>query len=343
MDGVAFGIWDHIERRAGVPLQQLYEERLQLLEQADAGPFRGYHLAEHHCTPLGMAPSPSLFLAAAAQRTRRLRLGSMVHLLPLYHPLRLIEEVCMLDQLSSGRLDLGVGRGVSPFELLHYGVDPLTARERFDETLDLLLRGLAGNGLTHEGRHHSFRDAPLVLEPLQRPHPPLWYGASSLAGVEQAAQRGFNVIAVGPEAALAQQRAAFNAARARGRETGPLPPDGGAPARMGALRLAFIDDTDAAAERVARAAYPVFYDSLQALFVQNGLVSRQFPQSYDELAAYGMFLVGSAASVRAQVERLVERTGIDYLLLEVCWGSIDHAQASDSLGLCGEIAEALAG
>ena len=71
-----------------------------------------------------MAPSPNVFLAAVAQRTRRLRFGPLVYALPLHHPLRLIEEICMLDQMSGGRLDIGFGRGSSPIELALYGVDP---------------------------------------------------------------------------------------------------------------------------------------------------------------------------------------------------------------------------
>ena len=116
MTQVAFGLFDWIDRSTA-PLHQLYNDRLQLLEAADAAGFFCYHLAEHHATPLGMAPSPALFLTAAAQRTRRIRLGPLVYLLPLYNPLRLIEEVCMLDQLSGGRLELGIGRGVTPYEL----------------------------------------------------------------------------------------------------------------------------------------------------------------------------------------------------------------------------------
>jgi hypothetical protein len=81
-----------------------------------------------------MAASPSLFLAAAASRTKRIRLGPLVYLLPLYEPLRLAEEICMLDQLSNGRLEVGVGRGVSPYELGCFGVDPATTRPIFDET-----------------------------------------------------------------------------------------------------------------------------------------------------------------------------------------------------------------
>jgi alkanesulfonate monooxygenase SsuD/methylene tetrahydromethanopterin reductase-like flavin-dependent oxidoreductase (luciferase family) len=120
MAQVAFGLFDWIDRGTA-PLHQLYEERLHLLEAADADGFFCYHLAEHHATPLGMAPSPALFLTAAAQRTQHIHLGPLVYLLPLYHPLRLIEEVCMLDHLSNGRLELGVAHGVSPYKLGYFG------------------------------------------------------------------------------------------------------------------------------------------------------------------------------------------------------------------------------
>src|SRR5919202_1710705 len=91
-----FGVFDWIDRDP-LLLADTYEQRLQVIAAADALGFWCYHVAEHHQTPLGMAPSPGLFLAAAAQRTRRIRLGPLVYLLPLYEPLRLIEEVCMLD------------------------------------------------------------------------------------------------------------------------------------------------------------------------------------------------------------------------------------------------------
>ena len=102
------GIFDHLDRRE-MPLDEFYESRLRLLEKYDAAGFAAYHLAEHHMTPLGLAPVPGIFLAAATQRTRRIRLGPCVYCLPLYNPLRLIEEICMLDHLSRGRFDFGVG------------------------------------------------------------------------------------------------------------------------------------------------------------------------------------------------------------------------------------------
>src|SRR5258707_5160770 len=104
-----------------------------------------------------MAPSPALFLTAATQRTRRIRLGPLVYLLPLYDPLRLIEEVAMLDQLSGGRLELGVGRGVSPYELRNFGVDPEHSRAMFDEAQSLL--GEAGQ----QDRQRLVEHRPRVL------------------------------------------------------------------------------------------------------------------------------------------------------------------------------------
>src|SRR5712691_12392349 len=151
MTGVTFGLFDWIDRGPG-PIGPLYEERLQLLEAAEAAGFFCYHLAEHHATPLGMAPSPSVFLAAAAQRTRRIRLGPLVYLLPLYSPLRLIGEICMLDHLSGGRFDLGVGRCVSQSEVGYHGVDPAQLRAMFAEALAVILSGLTSERLDHKGQ-----------------------------------------------------------------------------------------------------------------------------------------------------------------------------------------------
>ena len=100
-----FGVFDHLDRN-DLPLREYYEQRLKVIEAFDRGGFYAYHVAEHHFTPLGMAASPGIFLSAVAQRTTTLRFGPLVYILPFYHPLRLAEEICMLDQLSGGRLEL---------------------------------------------------------------------------------------------------------------------------------------------------------------------------------------------------------------------------------------------
>src|ERR1700741_2547631 len=105
------------------PLAQLSDERLDFIKACDAAGFYSLHLAEHHATPLNMVPVPGVFLGALARATKRMRMGPLVYLLPLYSPLRLIEEISMLDHISYGRLDVGVGRGVSPYELKYHKVE----------------------------------------------------------------------------------------------------------------------------------------------------------------------------------------------------------------------------
>ena len=143
--GLQFGIFDHIEPVPGLSLHQIYRERLLQLEQYDAAGFYAYHLAEHHTPAVhSLAPSQNVFLAAASQRTQRLRLVPCVYVLPLHHPLRLIEEVCMLDHLSDGRLELGVGRG-GVLEAYFWGSDADVEHNyvKYQETLDILRQGLS--------------------------------------------------------------------------------------------------------------------------------------------------------------------------------------------------------
>ena len=180
--------------RSQAPLDAFFADRLRLVEAYDRAGFYGYHVAEHHATPLGVAPSPGVWLAAIAQRTTRLRFGALVYLLPLYHPLKLLEEICMLDQMSRGRLMLGVGRGISPIELRYYGLDPAQTPAMYQEALEVILRGMACKELTFEGKYYTFRDVPMELRPFQQPHPPLWYGIGREDAVPWAAQRSVNVV-----------------------------------------------------------------------------------------------------------------------------------------------------
>src|ERR1700747_458500 len=121
-----FGIFDQNDH-GRLPLTEQYDKRLELIELYDRSGFRTYHMSEHHSTPLNLTPSPSVFLAAVAQRTKRLRLGALVYVLPAHHPLRLAEEICMLDHLSHGRIEIGICLGASPHEPAYWGGDPRTA------------------------------------------------------------------------------------------------------------------------------------------------------------------------------------------------------------------------
>jgi alkanesulfonate monooxygenase SsuD/methylene tetrahydromethanopterin reductase-like flavin-dependent oxidoreductase (luciferase family) len=159
-----FGVFDHLDRN-DLSLRDYYESRLMIIEAYDRLGFYAYHVAEHHSTPLGLAPSPSVFLSAVAQRTRRLRFGPLVYALPLYHPLRMIEDICMLDQMSGGRLEIGFGRGSVPAELIYYGQSPEQAQAIYTEALELILKGLTERTLTFHGQFFRFDNVPMELEP----------------------------------------------------------------------------------------------------------------------------------------------------------------------------------
>src|ERR1041384_6802637 len=168
-----FGIFDHLDRSPS-SLADYYEERVAIVELFDRTGFHAYHLAEHHATPLGMAPSPSVFLAAVAQRTKRLRFGPMIFALPLYHPLRMIAGICMLDQMSGGRLDVGFGRGASPIELSLLGINPADARDIYDESLAVVVQGLRERTVSSKGKPFGFDKVRRKTPRLQPPPPPLW-------------------------------------------------------------------------------------------------------------------------------------------------------------------------
>ena len=123
MASPTFGIFDHIEEIPGTDTQRLFRDRLELIKLADEAGFESFHLAEHHGSGLCMAPNQELFVAAASQVTTNIRLGPMVKLLPLHHPVRLLEDMCVADQLTGGRLDFGVGSGVAPIEHAWFGSD----------------------------------------------------------------------------------------------------------------------------------------------------------------------------------------------------------------------------
>src|SRR5262245_13241747 len=197
-----------------------------------------------------MASSPSVFLAAAIQRTRKIRIGPLVYVLPLYHPLRLYEEICMLDHLSSGRLTVGVGRGGALIEHQRFGIDPAVAPAMYQEAFAVLMRAFESDVLDFEGRFYNYKDYVVQLRPVQRPHPPIWYGAPNAEAVAWAAPRSINVVSLGP---AARARAISDRYRDEWKKLGR---DDTALPGIGITRHIVVADTDAEAQAVANAAYP---------------------------------------------------------------------------------------
>ena len=155
-----FGIFDHIEDIPGTPTHRLLQDRLALAKLADEAGFASFHLAEHHGSGLCMAPTQEIFIGAASRSTKTIRLGPMVKLLPLHHPVRIIEDMCVADQLTGGRLDFGVGRGVAPIEHAWFGSKWTESRERFEDTSASSATRCHGRDLERGQRLPRFPDRP---------------------------------------------------------------------------------------------------------------------------------------------------------------------------------------
>jgi alkanesulfonate monooxygenase SsuD/methylene tetrahydromethanopterin reductase-like flavin-dependent oxidoreductase (luciferase family) len=323
---IDFGVFDHLDR-GDFPISENYENRLRLIETYDALGFYAYHLAEHHGTSLGMAPSPGIFLSAIAQRTRRLRMGPMVYVLPVHDPLRLIEEICMLDQLSGGRLEIGVGRGQSPYELGCFGIGHLDARKRFPEALQVLLKGLSENVLDFDGKYYSYTDVPVVLRTVQRPHPPLWYGVTRPDSAVWVAKNRINPVMNGPSAAI---RPVVERYRTEWRNAhGDMP----IAAKLGTTRHIHIAESDAKAEATARQAYEIWFNSVAELYRRYGTLPLHFPATYDQAVAREVALIGSPETVRKKLERITAETGINYVMGRFAFGDMPLERVMNSVDL----------
>ena len=247
-----FGVFDHIEPIPGQELDQIYRDRLSQVDMFDAARFYAYHLAEHHTPAVhSLAPSQNVFLAAAARSTSHIKLCPCIYVLPLHHPLRLIEEICMLDHLSDGRLEVGVGRG-GVLEAYFWGSDWDTERNylKYKETLEIIRLGLSNESLTYQGEFYQFDDLPMRLRPKQKPYPPLWY----MRNVEIAAMEGMNSIIVGNLDSFEPNVARFHDLWQQYQGAGTKTLQGTDP-KIGLVTHIVIADTEAEAVEAARPAW----------------------------------------------------------------------------------------
>ncbi len=322
-----FGGFDHLDR-SDLPLKDYYDARLDLIEAYDNAGFYAYHLAEHHSTPLGMAPSPSVFLAAVAQRSRRLRFGPLVYALPLYHPVRLIEEICMLDQMSGGRLEIGFGRGASPIELGLYGGEPAEAQRIYTEALELILRGLTCKTLDFEGEFFSFKNVPMELEPLQKPHPPIWYGVHSPESAERAARKGLHIVSLDPAQETRTFADRYRAVwRESGRRSSEMP-------MIGLSRFIVIAESDSEALQLARRAYLKWHQSFNHLYKARGdHPTHPRPPDFDALVEGGLGIAGTPNHVSDSLGSQLTESEANYLVGQFAFGDLSRSEALRSVEL----------
>jgi alkanesulfonate monooxygenase SsuD/methylene tetrahydromethanopterin reductase-like flavin-dependent oxidoreductase (luciferase family) len=326
-----FGIFDQNDW-SGLRVADQYQMKFELASLYEAAGFYIYQVSEHHGTPLSTAPSPSVFLAALSQRTSKLRLGPLVYLLPAYEPLRLIEEIAMLDHLSQGRFEFGVGRGASPHEMEFFGIAAEDMQPMYVEALEIIRTALATGSLHHGGRYWRYHSIDLSITPLQKPYPPMWVAVGSAESAQWAAQHDMNVVFGGP---AERARATFeHYAQERSKMA-----QGGAPhdLLMGLNRHILVADTDDAARAIGRRAWDKFYASFIKLWRRYGTEpGNRLPPEFDAVVSSGFAVVGSAETVRHTLVRQVEISGANFVGGNFVFGDMSFDEASRSIRLFAE-------
>jgi alkanesulfonate monooxygenase SsuD/methylene tetrahydromethanopterin reductase-like flavin-dependent oxidoreductase (luciferase family) len=327
-DALQFGIFDQNDH-GPYPLAEQYDKRLQLIELYDSSGFRTYHMSEHHSTPLNMTPSPSVFLSTIAQRTKRIRLGALVYVLPAHHPLRLAEEICMLDHLSHGRIEIGIGRGASPHELAYWGVDPDAAQAMYVEAYNVVMQALTRGEVNFPGKHYRFEKVPIDVKPLQLPHPPLWYAVPVPEGAAWPAQNRINIVCAGPLPRVREITDRYRAAwAAAGYPHDALP-------LLGINRFVVAADSDREAMALGRRAWPVFFKSFIKLWKLHGTQPRyaRIPEDFDTLVQNGGAIAGSPGTIRDRVRHMTEEAGANYFISQFSFGDLRQEEVTHSVGI----------
>ena len=324
----------------GLGEAQAYAETLAQIELADRLGYGCAWLVEHHfLRGYSHASKPELLLAAAAARTRRIRLGHAIIPLPLHHPVHVAERVATLDLLSGGRLEVGVGRGFSPLECATFGVDMAASREIVDESLDILLKSFARRPVTHHGRRFRIESLDILPHVVQDPHPPLWTAAVSPETYGWAAARKLGVLA-GPfkpwfmvKHDLARYQSAWR------HDAAP---------RVG-MTIAVLCLADGGrARRLAQDAFTWFYRELYRVALP--VLERLYP-GYEQLHELGRFralmklgidlgladtfglaVVGTPAEVRNKLAQYAD-SGVTNLLCAFGAGVVEPAVTRESLEL----------
>jgi alkanesulfonate monooxygenase SsuD/methylene tetrahydromethanopterin reductase-like flavin-dependent oxidoreductase (luciferase family) len=259
-----FGTFFFFQAPPGHRHDEIIRRELEQIEWTEELGFDAAWLTEHHFIDYGLSVDPAALAASAATRTRRIRIGLAAAILPFHHPIRLAEQMALIDIISGGRLDVGVGRGNRPAEFAGYRIPQEQSRERFDECVEVMTRAWTEERVTFEGRFFTVPGVTVIPKPVQRPHPPLYQVCVSKDGIENTALRGWpmlNSVLFGPVDQLVGNRDVYvDALRKSGRTDAEV---ASLLQRWGVSRQIYVAPTDAQALEEARAAELWYQDSFR--------------------------------------------------------------------------------
>jgi len=280
--------------------------------------FDGCWYAEHHFTPYGVCPSPPILLAAAAACTQRVRLGAAVSVLPLNNPIRIAEDYTLVDILSHGRLDLGVGSGYLAHETAGFSVPIEEKRERFDEALEILLQLWSERPASYDGHHFQIRDLCLNVRPSQAPHPPLWIAVVRPQAVRPVARRGLPIMLIPYAVTLRDPDLALFAEAYRNGYVRD-------PAHVPGLTVAYHAFVGATTQGAEATVLPYLRRYIDSRVQHVG-------GSTEEILDQELAIVGDPRACIDRIRRL-QACGVTHLLLIMSFGGMPGAVVRQSLDL----------
>jgi alkanesulfonate monooxygenase SsuD/methylene tetrahydromethanopterin reductase-like flavin-dependent oxidoreductase (luciferase family) len=304
-----------------------YEELIALAREADRAGLDTFWVAEHHFHSGGVLPSPPVLLAAIARETKRIRLGVMVTVLPLHNPREIAEQYALVDRISGGRLEIGVGSGYIPTELQGFGVLPSERRARFDHDFPEFVSALSGEALPVAG-DPTFK-VQLNVAPIQRPHPPLWMAVQSREALPFVARRGLSVGLIPYASVNSIPELARNIQEYRG----ALPPEAQS-AKVAAAMHVFVGPR----VNSGREALQRYLDTrliTQSVNFQARVAANASVATVDGLLAQELVVLGDAEQFRARARQL-EGAGVTDLLGIFDFGGLEPGQARRSVRRCAE-------
>jgi alkanesulfonate monooxygenase SsuD/methylene tetrahydromethanopterin reductase-like flavin-dependent oxidoreductase (luciferase family) len=336
-------IWSTTTPRENSNHRELFRRQLEEVELAERIGIDQIWFYEHHLQPTAPVPSPNLLIAAASQRTRLIRFASMVNILPFRNPLLVAEEAAMLDNLTGGRLDMGIGRGLRPPEFDAFDVDQQQAREMFLEAFDVIRRVWADENFVHHGKYWTVRkDAPLSPPLVQRPHPPFLVSAQSEESLRWAAQHDIPFAQIDSMIDQARSDQALYREIQVAHGHAPVP-------RLYLMREVYVSDSDACARAEAQPYLLQYWElwNRYTQFTRGGRLPdsydfwrRQAPMlhamNFDQLVANYMVILGSPETVADTILRLASQLDLMGLAMIFKLGAMPYDMVERSMTLFGE-------
>jgi alkanesulfonate monooxygenase SsuD/methylene tetrahydromethanopterin reductase-like flavin-dependent oxidoreductase (luciferase family) len=358
MAKLEFALWDAVGgySEKGEEMADVYDEHIRLAQHIEKLGWHSYFVIEHQNSPVGRITAPTVYLTAVARATDTLRVGAMMWQLPFYHPIRLAQEVAMLDQLSRGRVEFGTGIGVHEHEFIRWGVDYYQRAPISEEVLKIVKMAWTQDEVTYDGKYFHFDEALPQPKPYQKPYPPIWAAVHSDAAVEFAARNNYNVSQnLDIDDVVARKFDLYRQLWKESEHAGPMP-------RIFLQRQVHVAETDEKAHEEARqflasrqgGAVPVGggpisqtrigwgthargmgTDSERPDDKARGETIRLSSQDYDFNIENGLALVGSPDTVVRKLQDGKKKIGYDIFCTNHGIGAMPPAMVNNSIELFG--------